>query len=282
MILYFFISYIIISTIFFLYLYSFKDRKKSVFFKNTAKFYDEAINNENLEIIKKIEEIKKIDSPWFEKLVSTLGVMVFITMSIGTSTQIYETYKKEKSLDELEEKYKNISANEKKINDFLNLATKQIIIKYDNGLLLDKHEKEILKIKLSLINPLSNSLISKEDIIKSFNMSMAIKEYEISQKIFDQNRKTIQDNSNIYDRIFLAEYLYHQDDLVGLENIIHTISENEVNPKSAIRYYALIYIANNRNDKYYTLLANKLGIKEEDAKNKIITYLENLKKIEKF
>ena len=97
MFIYLLLLYLLFSVIFYIHIYERNSRYRNKIIKNIENDISlQPVTEEILDKIKKIEEIKRIDSPWYEKLFSVIGVTAFISMSVATVIQTYDTYKKEK------------------------------------------------------------------------------------------------------------------------------------------------------------------------------------------
>ena len=119
-------------------------------------------------------------------------------------------------------------------------------------------------------------------MLELFNISIALADYSASNRLFNENKEVITNKANIYDRLSLAEYFYHEGNMVGVENIVNNINSNLINDKLALRYYSLLYEVNNKDIKYISLLSSKLGKSEAESKDRIQHYLINARNLNGF
>lgn len=231
---------------------------------------------QTLEVIKKIEEIKKINTPWYERQVSIIGTAAFIGMTLGASTQLYENYKNEKKLESLKTEISNLEEKEELINKHLLIAEEDIIKSFNKGHNISQSEKKILEWKIDYLTHNDKTEINESDISNALNIFITIGDFKNADRLI-QMHQGILDTTNVFDLISLAEYFYIKGFEKKSETILDSVNEALLPVELSRRYYA-VYWSIYTDSSLFNKLSARLGIDINQAERDIRSYSDQLER----
>ena len=166
-----------------------------------------------------------------------------------------------------------MESREKEINQYLEASSNFIMDKFDNTFELSKNENEILKWKSSML--LSEEKIDKNYLSKLFSILIATKQYEQAIKLIEKN-KEISNSQNIHDKLTLAEYFYLKGDNIMVRKTITEQDKINVPPSIALRFFSLLWLTNQKDEKYVNELSKKINKSPEETKKRMNICIESL------
>lgn len=171
----------------------------------------EAAKNEDLSALEhfnslcEIAKIQQNQIPWYERSVSTIGIVAFISMLIATGIQTISATHESLKVDflkvEVEKLIKQKNEAETLVADISN-AIFSIHLKSGK---LDAAEAAILRYRMNQLENVSK--LDEKVLIEQYRISLILGDFDKAIGILDQNIKLLDETSDI-DQVSLAEYYY--------------------------------------------------------------------------
>lgn len=268
-----FIIYSIFTTLYIIYSFFKRERNEKI-----IKIISNEVNGigdieKKISLLTKILEYENKNRPWYENLISTLGVLAFITMLLTTLNQTYESFESQNKLTDLKKNIEKISEKERVFYRYVEHISKYILSRNNalNGLSDD--EKRILKIRIQQL--LSKKQHNKAIISEVFSAAMQINDFDTVEKIYNENKDDILKGS-VSTKLFLSEFYYLKNSRVQANKILGYISKSDVTRNDSLRYFSLKWVLSNKDPKYIVKLSHKIGRNKLESKKMILNYNKKL------
>lgn len=273
------VFFLLLCCIVIFYMFALRSMSNETFVKQNLEILANELEDKEKKISKliEIEKLKISKIPWWERSVSTIGVLAFISMTIATSVQttnsILIEHKLEKSKMNSSKLTEKIDSAESLIKSISHIVLKQRV---EHGQ-LDKAGKEVLLHRLSGI--LFDDDKSNEHAIEAYNISMALGKYDTAIEIIEEHEVVFR-STLPSDQVSLAEYYY----LIGLEekskHIVERLSgkHGNMSKNTEVRSIFLRVILNKGRNKSEAIreVQSILNVSKGKAKQSIEIGVRNL------
>lgn len=275
------ISFFIISgyTVAIIYIY-FNNRKLTII--DPKKIIKE-INEDNsitvdkkAEVICMIEKTYRADLHWFEKAISTIGVVAFFSMTVAISLQSFSLSSHKQELELVKKEKDIINDKIKEFNPFVKSYSQLICRRYMKTGKITDHEKEILEYRL---NQLEENEISGAALYEIFQITFVDKKFE-RITIHLENNWDLLDKFHPTDKISLAQYYFSNGAKMRSNDILSNLDShiNNMPETWRFKYYVLFSAVNNDYSTYLLDISLILRLSKEEALKRLkkeVLLLEN-------
>ena len=157
---------------------------------------------EDIKVIAEIAKVRQSEVPWYERSLSTLGIIAFFSMLIGTSVQTINSAKAEIESSSLRQEIKVLESQRSVWNKLIKGLSEVIVLKQSSTGKLEKSEEEVLQQRLGYIEE-SETSGNKNDLEK-LKIYLALKQYAEASALID-NSTLVADEASPETLLFLAE-----------------------------------------------------------------------------
>lgn len=219
-------------------------------------------------LYKRTGATKPLETAWYEKSISTIGIVAFFSMTITAGIQTIklaiDDYKLERSKTDMA-----VLLQEKdRVQALIARLSRATLSQVQEAGTLDRASQELLHHRLEVL--LGSSSATKEELGEAFEISLILRDYQAAKELAAEHRDLLQ-QANPGDRLALAEFYFisgskyaAKDILASLEPIGPTL------PKPwQVRMIILKARIDEKADKYAPDLANLLQISPQMAKARI-------------
>jgi hypothetical protein len=156
---------------------------------------------EDLKAVAEIAKIRQSELPWYERSLSTIGIVAFFSMLLATGFQTVNSVKAEIDSSTLKQEISSLESQRKTWNKIIKELSEVIIQKATNDK-LEKSEESVLRQRLLELDKIDKP--DKEDEIERLKIYLALKEYDLASALVEKS-KNLENGASSEDLIFLAE-----------------------------------------------------------------------------
>lgn len=156
---------------------------------------------DEIKVIAEVAKVRQTDIPWYERSVSTIGIVAFFSMLVATSFQTVNSVKAEIESTNLKQEILSLEAQRNSWNRLVRDLSEVIVLKATNGK-LEKSEESILKQRLNEIDKIDKA--NKEEEGEKLRLYIALKQYDNASELIEKS-KLLSDEATPENLIFLAE-----------------------------------------------------------------------------
>ncbi|HET9767164.1 MAG TPA: hypothetical protein VFS60_09965 [Thermoanaerobaculia bacterium] len=157
------------------------------------------------EMMKALSELQKAATPWYERTLSTIGVIAFFSMSVAVTVQTIQANLQQSQAErlraELADQKAAQSASERFVADVARLVASGV----RGGGSLSELERKILRHRLDVLAETSDA--GDDAVREMFALALTLREYPRAVTLLEQHR-TVLDMALPGDRLSLAEYYF--------------------------------------------------------------------------
>ncbi len=257
--------YAALLTGFFLYEYFRKDDGTSKLFTDCIKLVEhEQSATEKLKAIASLTELRKSMSPWYEKYLSTIGVIGLFSMTIAAGVQTINSTTQQYRADSLESELEDKTAQIEAAQLFVAEVSSAIQSGAFGTQRIGDVERKILRYRLDelrSVNDLDNTQLSE-----LFSLALVLREYDLAVEILEDNKELL-NNTNPSDQLTLAEYYNLVGSKTAAQQIINELdSLNVAQSAEFVRRLVFLKLALGANvNELASDYANAFKIRREQA-----------------
>lgn len=164
----------------------------------------EELSFAEVKALTEIAKVRQMQIPWYERSLSALGIVAFLSMLVATSFQTINAVKTEVESKSLRDEIHSLEAQRDSWNRLIRDLSEVIVLKATNDK-LEKSEQGVLKQRLSEIERVDNS--DKETDSEKLRIYLALKLYDNASTLIEKS-KALGDAATSENIIFLAEMSY--------------------------------------------------------------------------
>ena len=138
-----------------------------------------------LRSIAQLAKARQTEIPWYERSLSTIGIVAFFSMLIATSFQTINSAKTEIESTNLKQEIKGLEAQRASWKDLMKKLSEVVLLKQAGGMALENSEADVLRQRLGEIN--RGDQLSKEDDIEKLRILLALKEYDSASALIERS-----------------------------------------------------------------------------------------------
>lgn len=165
-----------------------------------------------------LSELQKAATPWYERSLSTIGVVGFFSMSLAAGVQTISANLSAARAERLEDALEDLQEERNAAENFVNQVSKMVV----SGALpirtLGRAERELLRFRLDRLRAKEKLEIAEAK--EMYTLALAIRDFHSAVSIFEQYRELLEGTS-AGDQVSLAEYYY----LVGSQEAARELIE---------------------------------------------------------
>jgi hypothetical protein len=196
--------------------------------------------NPSVDEIKAIAEVAKVRQtgiPWYERGVSTIGIVAFFSMLLATSFQTINSAKAEIESSNLKQEISSLEAQRNSWNKLVRDLSEVIVLKAADGK-LERSEEAVLKQRLNEIEKVDKP--DKEEEAEKLKIYLALKQYDNASELVGKS-KVLADETNPESLIFLAEMSFVDGARARARVLLKKFEDglSKQPPEWQLRYYVL-------------------------------------------
>jgi hypothetical protein len=157
---------------------------------------------EDLKALAEIAKVRQSAIPWYERSISTLGIIAFFSMLIATSVQTINSAKAEIESSNLRQEIKGLESQRQSWNKIIKELSEVVVLKQSSSGRLEKSEEDVLKQRLAQLLEIERP--GKEDIAEKLRIFLALKQYDGASALL-QKSPALADEASPENLIFYAE-----------------------------------------------------------------------------
>jgi hypothetical protein len=160
---------------------------------------------EKAALIQAIASLKQAHTPWYERSVSTIGVVALISAALAAGHETIAANLQELKVKQLEVELANRSAERTAADEFLANLSKALIAGSLGTHKLSTSEKRLLRYRMDRI--LKSPVSDIGQIREVYALALALSDYEAAISVLEKNPDLL-DKTMVGDRLTLAEYYF--------------------------------------------------------------------------
>lgn len=160
---------------------------------------------EDIKAMAEIAKARQTEIPWYERSLSTIGIVAFFSMLIATSFQTINSAKTEIESSNLKQEIRVLESQRVSWKELIKKLSEVILLKQTNEPTLDKSEATILQQRLDEITQIDKG--SKEDDVEKLRIFIALKQYDNASALI-QKSAFLNDEASPDILLLLAEGCY--------------------------------------------------------------------------
>lgn len=199
-------AYAVLLTAFFLYEYFRKDDKSAELFVECMEIVEkEESTSEKIKAISALNDLKNSLSPWYEKYLSTIGVVGLFSMTIAAGVQTINSTTQQTRADALQEDITELEEQVTAAEEFVADVSTAIQSGAFDTQRIGAVERRILSYRFDELR--NATRLDTKQLREAFSLALVLREFETAVELLEQNRELV-DDTNPADQLTLAEYYY--------------------------------------------------------------------------
>jgi hypothetical protein len=234
---------------------------------------------EDIKAIAEVAKARQTEIPWYEKSLSTIGIVAFFSMLIATSFQTINSAKAEIEASNLRQEIKELEAQRETWNRLVKDLAQVAILKSASGK-LEPSEEAVLRQRLSHLDKIDKP--DSEDQVEQLKLLLALKEYDLSAALVEKS-KVLRDETSPETLLFLAEMAFVDGARARAKGLLKRFESNLSNQPAdwQLRFYVLQATLDADPKAYVESVASLKHISLDDAYQLLYSRIGELKAAEK-
>ena len=234
--------YAALLTAFFLYEYFRKDDKTSGLFSQCMDIVEkEESTTEKIKAISALNDLKKSVSPWYEKYLSTIGVIGLFSRTIAAVVQTINSTIQQSRADALEENMSELKEQVAAAELFVADVSSAIQSGAFDTQRIGEIERRILRYRFEELR--KSTKLDNQALSEAFSLALVLREFETAVELLEENRELL-DGSYPADQLTLAEYYYLVGSNSAAQQIVDQIDEEGgSHPRSFVKRFVVLKVA---------------------------------------
>jgi len=160
---------------------------------------------ERAELLRALADLQSAATPWYERTLSTIGVIAFFSMSVAVTVQTIGANLQESRAERLREQLEDLKETQLTSERFVADVSRLVASGMRSGGSLSELERKILRQRLEALAHKGDA--TDETVREMFSLALALREYPQAVALLEEHRSVL-DLAVPGDRLSLAEYYY--------------------------------------------------------------------------
>src|ERR1043166_892046 len=156
----------------------------------------------DIRAITRVAKVRQTDIPWYERSLSTIGIVAFFSMIVATSFQTVNSAKTDIESSYLRQEIKALEAQRAGWKTMMKNLSEVIILKQMSNGKLETSEKDVLKQRLTDLDQAASG--TQEDEIEKLKIYLALKQFDNASALVEKSQ-LLADQAPPETLLFLAE-----------------------------------------------------------------------------
>jgi hypothetical protein len=217
---------------------------------------------DDLKAIAEIAKVRQSEAPWYERSVSTIGIVAFFSMLIATSVQTVGSAKTEIESSNLRWEIKELELQRNSWRKLVKELSELIIYKKGSDTKLEKSEGDVLQQRLIQIEEIDKNSLEEES--EKLKIYLALKQFDKAAALID---KLPLEGTTSETKLFLAEMCFidgaKERAKPLLEKFEHELSKQPV--EWQVRYFSINVALGSNPEEYRNEVSALKQITQEEA-----------------
>ena len=235
-------TYAVLLTAFFLYEYFRKDDKTTELFAQCVEIVkNEESPTEKIKAISALNDLKKTLSPWYEKYLSTVGVIGLFSMTVAAGVQTINSTAQQSRADVLESDLAELKSQVELAEQFVANVSSAIQSGAFDTQRIGEIERRILRYRFDELR--TSTDLNSEALSEAFSLALVLREFETAVELLEKNRELLNDRHPA-DQLTLAEYYYLVGSNSAAQQIVNDIdAAGGAQQRSFVKRLAVLKVA---------------------------------------
>jgi hypothetical protein len=160
---------------------------------------------ERAEILHALAEVRNSQIRWYERAISTVGIVALITMTIATAVQTVQSAAQEKKLEEWERRSAEAERRVGEANWLIGSMAKLLVNRATRVALLSDDEKRILRYRFERLSEMPK--LERAEQQEMIQLAIVLREFFRGAALIEKDASLF-DSADVADHVSLAEYYY--------------------------------------------------------------------------
>jgi hypothetical protein len=160
---------------------------------------------QRLKALCSVAEIRQAETPWYERSLSTVGVVAFFSMLIATGVQTTRSGLETIKVEKLQQEKQDLEKQVAEIGELLSRTTSTVVKQYQITGYLDPIGEDTLRIRLAKLS--ASRSMDESQLQEAYTLALLLRDFKTAVQI-------IEDHLDLLDRtepshlVSLAEYYF--------------------------------------------------------------------------
>jgi len=151
------------------------------------------LTTENLKVIAEIAKVRQTEIPWYERSLSTIGIVAFFSMIIATSVQTINSAKTDIESSNIRQEIKGLEAQRAAWKRQLKSLSEVIVLKHLDSGKIEESEKDVLRQRVKDLEEADSGEL--EDESERLKIYLALQQYDNASVIVQKSTVLAQGTS---------------------------------------------------------------------------------------
>lgn len=148
---------------------------------------------DELKAIAEIAKVRQTEIPWYERSLSTIGLVAFFSMLIGTSFQTINSAKTEIESSNLRQEIKGLELQRAAWNKLVKSLSEVIVLKQMNSGRLAESERDVLRQRIRDLEQTTNK--TKQDESEQLKIYLALNQFDNASALVEKSQVLLEDTT---------------------------------------------------------------------------------------
>jgi hypothetical protein len=216
-----------------------------------------------------VAKLRQASLPWFERSISTAGVVAFFSMLIGTGFQAVKSNSDAIHAEQIERDVRELQLQKSDFDKAVAELAQSIMSQYQRTSFIDEAAIRVLRARLRFLE--RDGSIARDRMIEAFEITMIIGDYGAASRVLNGHMDLL-DKTKSTDLIILVEYYYLTADSNSARALLKNLDAMLNDAPSSIRIRAIVLNAlvnPGLQEDLVTQYATLLRIDREDAATRL-------------
>ncbi len=234
--------------------------------------HSDRTDSEKFEFLAEVVKLENMQVAWYEKSISTIGVVAFFSMLITVGLQTVNSARQSVEDDKLRTQIAELASQKNDTENIIREVSSAIVRLYTKTGKLDEKDSKILRHRLMQLENSQN--MSNIEIVENYKIAMIVGDFQNAIRLLEDNIGLL-DSTSYADQITLAEYYFFTGVEEQARNIVETLRNRSYSFTEMwqYKYVALSALLDpnfeDQSDNYFRQVAGIFRITLEEARSRL-------------
>ena len=227
-----------------------------------------------IELITEAAKVQQQEIPWYQRHISTAGLVAFLSMLVATGFQAVTSSVQSASVERLKSEIKDLESTRHDLEVVMGDASRTVL---DDLRPLEASARGLLTYRLKMLEQVKAP--SPSGLREQFQIAVRLQDYEAAIRLVEAHDELRQENSG-EDKLLLAEYRFLSGTAAGARALLDSIGESWRSMPAPFRQRAIVLRAtlNTIRQSDVVDFAAALRVPEGEAERRLTVAVDQLKR----
>ena len=233
--------------------------------------------SKKIDALIELAKVEQVQTPWWERSISTMGIVAFASMSVAVTVQTINSSLGEAKFQAAQDKIEQFQTELKSSSELIEVLAQGALRRHLELGERDEASMKLLEFRLSQIE---NKLHKEpKDLQEAYALAFAVEKYDVAFSLLKSHPDMLNETTPD-DMVTLGEYFFISGSKAQAGRLTETARDNfsALSRSGKLRLLTLDSAVKSEIDRNVPIVQSLLGVSAESARLTLIRGVSNLKK----